>query len=184
MPACSFSPLSFLSFSKCTTPPRETVEKWRICLWNSSGSYWMSFSLKSTGASFSQKYSMKMTAKPRQTSMCSCNCVYILCCVSVCFAGEWDLLRLSPYGWGNLVAEVEDAPGAFVEGHCPREPRGRSAVNWTQSRRGHIQPRSFEGWRTTAKVKVLQAGVWWVDNKRRRTEAWRESKRTRKENWN
>lgn len=32
-------------------------------------------------------------------------------------------------GWGNLVAEVEDAPGAFVEGHCTTKPRGRSAVN-------------------------------------------------------
>lgn len=39
-------------------------------------------------------------------------------------------------GRGNLVAEVEKAPRAIVEGHCPGEPRGRSAVNRTQSRRG------------------------------------------------
>lgn len=74
-------------------------------------------------------------------------------------------------GWGNLVAEVEDAPEAFVEGHCPAEPRGRSAVSRTQSRRGRIEQRRFEGWRTAAKVKVPQAGVRRVDNKRRRTEA-------------
>lgn len=58
-------------------------------------------------------------------------------------------------GWGNLVAEVEDAPGAFVKGHCPGEPWGRSAVNSTQSRRGHIHQRGFEGRRTTPKVKLL-----------------------------
>lgn len=53
---------------------------------------------------------------------------------------------------------MEDAPGAFVEGHCPGEPRGRSAVNQTQSRRGRVEQCSFDGWRTAAKVKVLQAG--------------------------
>lgn len=33
---------------------------------------------RGAGASFSQKYSMKMTAKPRQTT-CACICVYALC---------------------------------------------------------------------------------------------------------
>lgn len=60
-------------------------------------------------------------------------------------------------GWGNLVAEVVKAPRAFVEGHCPGEPRGRSAVNGTQSRRGNAgSALSFEGWRAAAEVKVLQ----------------------------
>lgn len=55
------------------------------------------------------------------------------------------------------MAEVEEAPRAFVEGHCPGEPRGRSAVNRTQSRRGNAgSALSFEGWRAAAEVKVLQ----------------------------
>lgn len=64
-----------------------------------------------------------------------------------------------------------DALRAFVEGHCAREPRGRRAVSRTESRRGFIEQRGFEGRGTTAKVKVLQADACRVDNKRKRTEA-------------
>lgn len=98
----------------------------------------------STRAPFSQKYSMKMTAKPRQTSMCARTRVYV-------FWRRMGFATAVSLGRGNLVAEVEDAPGAFVEGHCPGEPRGRSAVNRTHSRRGRVEQRSFEGRRTTAK---------------------------------
>ena len=39
-------------------------------------------------------------------------------------------------GLGNLVAEVEDAPEAFVEDHFAGEPRGRIVLSTEHSRGG------------------------------------------------
>lgn len=125
----------YLSFSKHTTPPRETErEKNEAFAYEILTPCIDCLSHKSTGVSFSQKYSMKLTAKLRQTSMCLLVSVYALVCVCVfvceyVFCSRMGFATAVSRGWGNLVVEVEDAPGAFVEGHCAGEPRGRSAVN-------------------------------------------------------
>lgn len=65
-------------------------------------------------------------------SACFCLCTCVCVCVFVCkyvFCSRMGFATAVSRGWGNLVVEVEDAPEAFVEGHCAGEPRGRSAVN-------------------------------------------------------
>lgn len=127
---------------------------------------------KEEQSSSSQKYRMRMTAKPRKHQ--SVHTVVHGCVCFFCFLFFLERMGFSTTvspGWWNLVVEVVDALRAFVEGHCAGEPRGRRAVSRTESRRGFIEQRCFEGRGTTGKVKVLQAGARRVDNKRKRAEA-------------
>ena len=96
----------FLAFSKRTTPPRETMKKWKICLWNSSSSYWMSFSLKSTGASFSQSTVWRWQLKAQTNisvfvHMCVQIVLYVcVFCRRMGFATAVSL-RLGEFGGGG-----------------------------------------------------------------------------------
>lgn len=55
-------------------------------------------------------------------------------CVELCVFYIMEFAAVVSMRCWNQVSEVEDAPKAFVEGHCGREPLGRSAVNWRQLR--------------------------------------------------
>lgn len=75
----------YLSFSKHTTPQeKQRGEKNEAFAYEILTPCIDCLSHKCTGVSFSQKYSMKLTAKLRQTSMCLLVSVYALVCVCVC----------------------------------------------------------------------------------------------------
>ena len=81
-------PCLFLSVSKHTTPPREWVEKWRICLWNSSTSYWMvSLSLFQAWKHLSPKSTVWRWQLSPDKHQCVWICVHALC-VCVCVLQE------------------------------------------------------------------------------------------------
>lgn len=147
---CSSSLLSFSSLSLSTQHPQERHRENEGFAYEILAPLIECLSRKSTGVSFSQKYSMKMTAKPRQTSMCVCVRAYALC-VSVRLAGEWDFLRLSPWAGGIWWRRWRTLPGPLWRAIVPgshggvalssEHSQGGDALNSAALRDGEQQQR-------------------------------------------